>query len=782
MGILDLFTQSVEPSSSDEEAEEEPPPADIWPGLLSGQQLRKLSCGSVTLSRARPGGLSASLGGSHSPRCVIPKPTCSNCRVPMNLCHCSASECSICRGSKELCTCTARAAKPTLAAITVPAPIEGGRSWQAYGIEIRNPYGTTDLSGASSPRQQPPSAADAEPPRRGRGTEKLLAPMAVCNAVVGTHSPQQAPPTSMSRAHPGEACKRKLEAIVRKPGEPEDEEESLLATTESPDALGIVAPGKGSVALGIVAPGKGSVALGIVAPGKGASRGRPGALSTSGTDIAASAVLAQRPASASDLARSFGNVEGACSPPPSLKITAGFSSAVSRLRAARAAIEAKRERLSGIGALPPTLPAKPTIRPTDFRDWQHNTSFFRDGHATWGCVAERILFHAARAAMLDHRPHTQHRPRPLRVWSCGCSSGEELFTVRLAYEQWVSPTFVAAYGHAPAFSGVGTDRSAKILETAQDEGSLYGAAELALVPEYARLCFHEVPKLGLPKEVAATPCSPSCAASSANGLFSGGGSAGSAAGTEARADAARRDLGREARFTMASSVRRDLKWWVEDTCAESEASEPLAGDALAGGARHGASGSSSHATTLYDLILCRYSIFLYAADHGGGVGARRAVAAMVRRLTPAGVLLLGASDKLPNCAAEFLEPIPAAELAIHLGEYAWFERAPRPINAWRRKVATRNGAAVAPPPAGSPIALQPGLVSAGSAVTSALLAADSVSSFRHALGMRPMPEKACVTMRAVAAQHYGLRAAAGMAAAKKGGASRTSTSDRGGSS
>ena len=227
---------------------------------------------------------------------------------------------------------------------------------------------------------------------------------------------------------------------------------------------------------------------------------------------------------------------------------------------------------------------------------------------------------------------------------------------------------------------------------------------------------------------------------------------------------------------------RDLKWWVEDTCAESEASEPLAGDALAGGARHGASGSSSHATTVYDLILCRYSIFLYAADHGGGVGARRAVAAMVRRLTPAGVLLLGASDKLPNCAAEFLEPIPAAELAIHLGEYAWFERAPRPINAWRRKVATRNGAAVAPPPAGSPIALQPGLVSAGSAVTSALLAADSVSSFRHALGMRPMPEKACVTMRAVAAQHYGLRAAAGMAAAKKGGASRTSTSDRGGSS
>jgi hypothetical protein len=45
-----------------------------------------------------------------------------------------------------------------------------------------------------------------------------------------------------------------------------------------------------------------------------------------------------------------------------------------------------------------------------------------------------------------------------------------------------------------------------------------------------------------------------------------------------------------------------------------------------------------------------------------------------------------------------------------------------------------------------------------------------------------MPEKACVTMRATAAQHYGLRAAAGMAAAKKGGASRTSTSDRGGPS
>jgi hypothetical protein len=312
-------------------------------------------------------------------------------------------------------------------------------------------------------------------------------------------------------------------------------------------------------------------------------------------------------------------------------------------------------------------------------------------------------------------------------------------------------------------------------------------------------------------------------------LFSGGGSGGSAAGTEARAEAARRDLGREARFTMASSVRRDLEWWVEDTCAESEASEvrqsevrqsevrqsevrqsevrqsevrqsevrqseaggALAGGALAGGARHGGNGSSPHATTLYDLILCRYSIFLYAADHGGGVGARRAVTAMASRLTPNGVLLLGASDKMPNYASELLEPIPAAELAIELGEYAWFERAPRPINAWRRKVATRNGAAVTPSSAtspinainaNSPIAVRPGLVSTGSAVTSALLAADSVSSFRHALGLRPMPEKACVTMRAAAAQHYGLRAAAGMAAAKKGGASRTSTSDRGGPS
>jgi hypothetical protein len=68
MGILDLFTQVVEPSSSsDEEAEDEPPtPADVWSGLLSGQQLRKLSGGSVALSMARPGGLSASLGGSQA--------------------------------------------------------------------------------------------------------------------------------------------------------------------------------------------------------------------------------------------------------------------------------------------------------------------------------------------------------------------------------------------------------------------------------------------------------------------------------------------------------------------------------------------------------------------------------------------------------------------------------------------------------------------------------------------------------------------------------------------
>lgn len=150
------------------------------------------------------------------------------------------------------------------------------------------------------------------------------------------------------------------------------------------------------------------------------------------------------------------------------------SAAVVRLRAAKAAIEAAR---AAAALPPPVAQAKPAIRRADWQDWQHNTSFFRDGTATWDAVADRILFGAARAAMLA----AQRRPRPVRVWSCGCSSGEELFTARLAYEQWVVPTFVAVYGFAPAFCGVGTDRSTRILQAAQDERRTYSLSELAEV-------------------------------------------------------------------------------------------------------------------------------------------------------------------------------------------------------------------------------------------------------------------------------------------------------------
>lgn len=62
-----------------------------------------------------------------APIVSVGTPACTNCRVPMNLCHCSTSECSECKGTKELCKCisvvTRPPAKPTADAPPPPPPL-----------------------------------------------------------------------------------------------------------------------------------------------------------------------------------------------------------------------------------------------------------------------------------------------------------------------------------------------------------------------------------------------------------------------------------------------------------------------------------------------------------------------------------------------------------------------------------------------------------------------------------------------------------------------------------
>ena len=57
--------------------------------------------------------------------------------------------------------------------------------------------------------------------------------------------------------------------------------------------------------------------------------------------------------------------------------------------------------------------------------------------------------------------------------------------------------------------------------------------------------------------------------------------------------------------------------------------------------------SPTSATTddLFDIILCRYSIFLYSES---SQSARSALDLMLARLAPGGILLLGTTDALPQ--------------------------------------------------------------------------------------------------------------------------------------
>lgn len=159
-----------------------------------------------------------------------------------------------------------------------------------------------------------------------------------------------------------------------------------------------------------------------------------------------------------------------------------------------------------------------------------------------------------------------------------------------ADEHWIVPTFVAAFGFAPAFCGVGTDRSGQILEVAKDERRRWSAAALADVPGEMRLLFQDdsSPPPGRangpppPRPVQGIPQGHTAGAHGNSPTARPSLRAGRAASTMASTTARR--------FAMPPHVRRGLTWWVEDTGQQSDA-------AAFGAARH-------PPQMLYDLILC----------------------------------------------------------------------------------------------------------------------------------------------------------------------------------
>ena len=257
------------------------------------------------------------------------------------------------------------------------------------------------------------------------------------------------------------------------------------------------------------------------------------------------------------------------------------------------------------------------------RAWIHNTAFYRDGPSLWeSYVADVALFSAARAAVAEGRP--------LRVWSCGCSSGEELFTAQMIWRCWLAPVFGT---RAPHFEGYGSDRDRSIIGTAHDEQYEWSEAALDCLPRELRDGYFE-------QAAAATSSSPTTQFA----YFD--------------AEPAPR------RFILAQSARANCSFEVSD------ATIPCSDE-----------GAKAASDDLFDIIFCRYSIFLYCSEDA----ARVALDAMMERLAPKGVLILGATDALPQGAitAHGLQRVKSLKCkasegtgTLRLEPNAWSRRVP----------------------------------------------------------------------------------------------------------
>ena len=273
----------------------------------------------------------------------------------------------------------------------------------------------------------------------------------------------------------------------------------------------------------------------------------------------------------------------------------------------------------------------PVVHSSEYRDWSHNTGFFRDD--VWhDYCADVMLFKAAQAAKDE-----------VHVWSCGCSSGEELFTAKMVYERWVVPTFTEALGRAPTFVGFGSDRSSSIIQTATNPKSRWTAQALTNVPPAFMedaACWDVLPE--------------------------------DAADTHARLAREYASGNKEAptrRFSLTKHARGACTFGVEDLGAEWRVDE--------------GSLEPSSATRLFDVIMCRYSVFLYSDDEAS---AKRALQRILSRLAPNGVLLLGLTDPLPRGASALLEAAPFPDSWL-VGTHS--TRTRQHVNAWRLRPKTR---------------------------------------------------------------------------------------------
>ena len=115
-------------------------------------------------------------------------------------------------------------------------------------------------------------------------------------------------------------------------------------------------------------------------------------------------------------------------------------------------------------------------------NWRQYSRFYRD-RATWEAVGDVVLWQLARDASLGH--HDRAPDRTITAWSCGCSTGEEAFTLQLI---WANR--VAAHMEGCTLEVVGTDLSPDNIQGAQ-RGLYPPHALVELPPQWVLDSFEE---------------------------------------------------------------------------------------------------------------------------------------------------------------------------------------------------------------------------------------------------------------------------------------------------
>jgi len=262
----------------------------------------------------------------------------------------------------------------------------------------------------------------------------------------------------------------------------------------------------------------------------------------------------------------------------------------------------------------PALSLRPKAEDVEHAAFETFSKFNRD-RSTWIGVSDAVLWELAAGALGTGRTG-------LRCWSCGCSSGEEAYYLRMIWQRRLAPVFSEL-----DLTVIGTDLCEEKVEAARR--GAYPQHSVQGMPAEWQLDFFEVPE--------------SFDIMHASWKFTNA-LLGPAPEAGASAKREKKQLEKIDRLRAAATLT---------SLPGSKKSAAMAGPAYFtlqdAGVRESCSFVVQDVTTdmpegPFDVICSRYAVCLYLeAEQKSEV-----LAAMVSRLRPGGFLILGNKDKLPN--------------------------------------------------------------------------------------------------------------------------------------